>query len=147
MTGKHLYDVYKNPSQTKVAIWERIYEEYLRLGAYNISVRDNSFTFSVTYNYIDKDNHVHEVYVSPSTKKDVIKWTYKDVKAICALSAFNGYGILDIGFNDMAISCYIYEGEISDIKETKIYSTSTGRTYIIRNKCRLYLDNFLRTDV
>lgn len=146
MHGKSLFEVYKKPSKEKIVIWSGIYDDYVKYNGYDIDVCGNTWTFSVSYKYNDKDNHVHEVYITPSNKKDVIKWAHKDIKAVYAMSAFNGYGILDIkyGIDDKCISCYIYDGKISDVKETKIHYTILGRAYIIRNKYKLYIDEFLK---
>lgn len=146
MTGKTLYEVYKNPSKEKIDSWERIRRDINNHNGYDVIVRGNTYTYSVTYKYIDELNHVHIVYITRDNEKDVIKWNYKDIKAVYAMSAFNGYGILDIqhGIDYKAISCYIYDGKISDIKRTKIHTTMSGRSYIIRNKYKLYLDEFFK---
>ena len=146
MHGKNLFEVYKKPSTEKIAIWTDILTEYIELKGYDMDVCGNPYTFSVTYKYQDDQEHEHEVYITPSGTKDIILWQPKDVKAVYAKSAFSGYGILDIryGIDDKAISCYIYDGKISDIKTTKIHTTISGRSYIIRNKYKLYLDEFLK---
>lgn len=145
MTGKTLYEVYKNPSKEKIESWERIRRDINNRYGYDIVVRGSSYSYSVTYKYIDDFNHEHVVYITRDNEKDIIHWRHKDIFGVYSISTFNGYGILDISDSgDYVTSCYIYDGKISDVKCTKIYHTITGRAYFRRNKFKLYLDEFLR---
>ena len=144
MTGKTLWDVYKNPSREKIDAWHRIEHDITIRKGYDVVVRGSSFSFSVTYKYEDVEHYLHLVYETACNSSDTIMYRVSDVKAVYALSAFNGYGILNIIGGELCTSCYLYDGKISDIKTTKIHCSLSGRTYIIRNKRKLYLDNFLR---
>jgi len=145
MTGKTLYEVYKKPSKEKIESWERIQRDINNRYGYDVVVRGSSYSYSVTYKYIDDFNHEHVVYITRDNEKDTIHWRHKDIFGVYSISAFNGYGILDISDSgDYVTSCYIYEDKISDIKCTKIYYTMLGRAYFRRNKFKLYLDEFLR---
>lgn len=146
MTGQSIYDIYKRPGIKIIESWERIRREINNCKGYDVIVRGGSYSYSVTYKYIDALNREHEVYITRDNRKDVIKWSHKDIKAVYALSYFNGYGILDIqyGIDDKAVSCYICGDQISDVKATKIHYTILGRAYILRNKYKLYLDEFLK---
>ncbi len=145
MHGKTLYEVYKNPSKDKIESWERIRRDINNRYGYDVIVRGSTYSYSVTYKYIDDFNHEHVVFITRDHEKDVIQWRYKDVFGVYSISAFNGYGLLDISDdNEKVTSCYIYDGKISDVKTTKLHHTILGRAYILRNKYKLYIDEFLR---
>lgn len=146
MTGKTLYEVYKHPSKEKIESWERIQRDINNRYGYDVIVRGSSYSYSVEYKYIDDYDREHYVYITRDNEKDIIHWRHKNIIAVYAMSAFSGYGILEVqnGIEDKCISCYIYGDEISDVKCTKIHYTITGRSYIVRNKYKMYLDEFLK---
>lgn len=60
-------------------------------------------------------------------------------------SAFTGIGIInfDYGIEDYCITEYFSQTEKKKAKN-KIYSTSKGRSYIVKYGKRYYLDEFIR---
>lgn len=72
--GKTLYECYKKPSATKVAIWKRIEKEIQERGGYAVDVAGNCYTFSVRYMYRDSEGIEHLVHISPSKAEDRKKY-------------------------------------------------------------------------
>lgn len=145
MQGKKLHDVYKKPSQEKIDAWEKILHEYISRKGYDITVCGNSYTFSVTYFYKDDYNHVHMVYHTRDNVRDKVVWSKRDIIGMYNDSAFSAYCILHISEDgEKAVSCHLYNDDIYDVKCTTIKCTRSGRFYIVRNKRKLYLDDFLK---
>lgn len=144
MVGESLWEVYARPSQDKINAWKRIEHDITMRKGYDIVVRGSSYSFSVMYKYHDVNNYEHVVYETSCNSTDTIMYHANDVKAVYSISAFSGYGILNILGGELCVSCYIYERKISKIRTTRIHHSLTGKPYIIRDKRKLYLDNFLR---
>ena len=72
----------------------------------------------------------------------------EEYKGFYPISAFSGYGIVRIehGIDDYVYVQYYYNGNEKEERVTrnKIYYSTNGRSYIVKNGRRLYLDEFLR---
>lgn len=148
-SGRTLYDVYKNPSREKRDAWERIEREIQERKGYNVCVSGSTYSFSVTYLYLDNEDIIHRVYITPSNYYDTKVYDLNNIKAVYNESAFSAWVILDIlyGVDDKIVSAFYYGGQLSGIKRTKFHYTPSGRAYIVRYGKKLYIDNFVRTDV
>lgn len=144
MTGKTLWEVYKNPSEEKIKAWNKINNEIVFKNGFNIMVHGSTYSFSVMYNYYDNAGYLHLVYETKDNSTDTILYRYKDVKAVYADSAYSGIGILNIIGGEFCVSCFIFEQHIDNIRKTRIHYSLSGKPYIIRGKRKLYLDNFLK---
>jgi len=74
-----------------------------------------------------------------------------DYIAVCTLSYFNGVLIYDIDGDDVITASYYNEGcnnvmHINRITKNNIYYDSIGDPYIIKDKTRYCLSDFIRVD-
>lgn len=148
MHGRTLYEVYKRPSQAKINAWENIERDIKERKGFSVQVYGNSYAFSVYYNYIDDKERWHNVKVTHVNETDKIVYRRCNIIAQYNTSAFSAWVILDAiyGVNDKIVSGYLYNNHIENVRTTKVHTSAFGEAYIIRNKQRLYLDNFLRID-
>jgi hypothetical protein len=73
--GKTLYECYKNPSATKIAIWEKIAQEIRERNGYDVDVSANTFHFTVRYMYKDDEGVEHYRFISQVNDVDLKKYT------------------------------------------------------------------------
>ena len=87
-----------------------------------------------------------------SKEKEDIKMTlkklYENRKPVgtFTLCNFGGLEILEIiyGIEDKAVACFNYGCGRIDIRKHKIYTTSSGRSYIRKQNKRYYFDEIMR---
>jgi len=73
--GSSLYECYKKPSATKVAIWKRIAQEIQERNGYDVDVSANTWNFTVSYLYEDDDGIEHYRYISHGNDMDLKRYT------------------------------------------------------------------------
>ena len=79
------------------------------------------------------------------TFEEIRKGNIKPVGGLC-LSNYGGLEVYSIiyGIEDYIISGFNYGDGPKDLKQTKVYTSNSGRAYIRRYNARYYLDTISR---
>lgn len=107
---------------------------------YVLSARIDGVYVERNYNGYSKKQAIKKFFT------DCAGYTTKDIKAACTLCNFWGVVILDTiyGIDDYFITAFDYGDGLKSITKNKIYYTSAGNPYFIKNGTRYNVNAFMR---